>query len=281
MAQLKAGNAERPDPDETVAAATADEPREERPPGLFQIHKTFSAFSIPAYRVLWGSTIISLLGMQMQMVGRGILAYEIGGTNSAIAVVSLGWGLPMALFSLLGGTLADRFNRRKVMMTSQSCTMVIALSIAVLVHMDAMNLWLLFAFGLVQGTVFSFGGPARQSFIPEVVGEKQLMNAIALNQAGMNLTRIVGPSIAGALAAIAWIDLQGVFYTQACMNIIALVLLAAIPLSRRAEEPQESEIVNGVQAETNRNWGHNRQRRERGSISQELVNGVPQTSMLG
>jgi hypothetical protein len=77
-------------------------------PGLLQIHKTFSALGVPAYRLLWTSMLCGFLGMQMQMVARGLLAYEIGGTNSAIALVSLGWGLPMLCFSLIGGAVADR-----------------------------------------------------------------------------------------------------------------------------------------------------------------------------
>jgi MFS family permease len=155
--------------------------------------KTFSALGVPAYRLLWLSTLCGFLGMQMQMVARGLLAYEIGGTNSAIAVVSLAWGIPMLLFSLIGGTVADRFERRKLLIATQAGTAAVAIGVAVLVSTGTIELWHLFVTGLIQGTIFSFGGPARQAFIPEVVGEKQLLNAIALNNAGMNLTRIVGP----------------------------------------------------------------------------------------
>jgi MFS family permease len=97
------------------------------------------------------------------------------------------------------------------MVLSQAGTAVVALVIAVLVQTGYIRLEHLFISGLAQGVVFAFGGPARQAFIPDVVGEKQLMNAIALNSAGMNLSRVVGPSIAGALVAVPWIDIQGVF----------------------------------------------------------------------
>ena len=203
---------------------------------LLTVHKTFSALKIPAYQLLWVSMLASFAGMQMQMVARGVLAYEIGGTNSAIAVVSLGWGIPMLLFSLVGGTLADRIDRRKLMMLSQMMTASVALVVAVLVQSGSIQIWHLFVAGLAQGMVFSFSGPARQAFIPEVVGEKELMNAIALNQAGMNLTRVAGPSIAGALIALPWIDIQGVFFLQAGLNLLALVMILAIPLARVAPE---------------------------------------------
>lgn len=236
---------------------------------LLQIHKTFSALSIPAYRLLWISMLASFAGMQMQMVARGVLAYEIGGTNSAIAVVSLGWGIPMLLFSLVGGTLADRINRRKLMMVSQLMTASVALVVAVLVHTGSIEIWHLFVAGLAQGVVFSFSGPARQAFIPEVVGEKELMNAIALNQAGMNLTRVVGPSIAGALIAMPMVDIQGVFYLQAALNLVALVMILAIPLVRVAPEVSVELEERKARGES---WGPGSGRKQ--SMIQDLVDGL-------
>lgn len=203
---------------------------------LLQVHKTFSALSIPAYRLLWLSMLTSFAGMQMQMVARGVLAYQIGGTNSAIAVVSLAWGLPMLLFSLVGGTLADRLDRRKLMMLSLAASGVMSLVVAGLVQAGYIQLWHLFASGLIQGTVFSFSGPARQALIPQVVGEKELLNAVALNSAGMNLTRIGVPSLAGALIAVPAVDVQGVYYIQAVMSILAIVLVMALPRLRVAPE---------------------------------------------
>lgn len=201
----------------------------ERPPSVLQIHKTFSALSVPAYRFLWFSMLFSFLGMQMQVIARGVLAYEIGGTNSALAVVSLGWGVPMLLLSLVGGAIADRFDRRNLLIISQLLSAVIAVVTAVMVQSGMMTIFYLFLIGVIQGTIFSFNGPARNAYIPEVVGEDQMMNGIALNSAGMNLTRIVGPSIAGPLIAVSWVDIEGVFYIQAALTVIAFVFLLALP----------------------------------------------------
>ena len=208
-----------------------------------RLKKTFSAFSVPAYRLLWASTIFSFLGMQMQMVGRGLLAYEIGGTNSAIAVVSLATGVPMLLFSLIGGTVADRVSRRKVLIITQFGNAGIAIAVAALVATGAINLPYLILTGVLQGMIFSFGGPARNSFVPEIVGEKHLLNAIALNSAAMNLTRIAGPSLAGALVALPWIDIQGVFVIQAAFNSISAVMLAALPFMLRNAAPQSEPVL--------------------------------------
>ncbi len=190
---------------------------------------TFDSLSVAPYRFLWVSMLCSIGGMQMQMIARGFLAYKIGGTVGSIALVSLGMGIPMIIFPLFGGAVADRFERRKLMILSQLATAGVALAIAVLVQTGAINLTYLFIGGMVQGTIFSFSGPARQSFIPEIVPQEKLMNAIALNNAGMNLTRIGGPSLAGLLIGVSWFDIQGVFYLQAALNIVALSLLFAMP----------------------------------------------------
>ncbi|HXH22089.1 MAG TPA: MFS transporter [Dehalococcoidia bacterium] len=236
---------------------------------LLTVHKTFSALKIPAYQLLWLSMLGSFAGMQMQMVARGVLAYEIGGTNSAIAVVSLGWGIPMLLFSLVGGTLADRINRRRLMMLSQLMTASVALTVAVLVHTGMIEIWHLFVAGLAQGVVFSFSGPARQAFIPEVVGEKELMNAIALNQAGMNLTRVAGPFVAGALIAVPWIDIEGVFFIQAALNVCALLLILAIPLVRAAPEVEAEKREREARGQFGPMYGG-----PRGTMVQDLVDGL-------
>lgn len=245
--------------------------------GLLQIHKTFSALKIPAYRLLWASTLCGFLGMQMQMVGRGLLAYEIGGTSSAIAIVSLGMGLPMLVFSLIGGAVADRFERRKVIMMSQLGTALIAVTVALLVQTGYIQLYHLFLTGVAQGTMFSFGGPSRQALIPELVGEKQMMNAIALNNAGMNLSRIVGPSIAGAMVAIPWIDIQGVFYIQAILNVTALGLLFFLPKIRKAQQTREAVAVEALATANGHNGAAARsepEKKARRSVLRELVDGL-------
>ncbi len=197
---------------------------------LHHVANTFSAFRIPAYRFLWLSMICSFLGMQMQMFARGLLAYQIGGTNAAIGVVSLGWAIPQLLFALVGGTVADRFERRKLMIISQAGTALVATALSIMVSTGHVDIITLFVAGLIQGTIFSFSGPARQAFIPEVVGEQELMKAIALNNAGMNLTRIGGPSLAAAFVAVSWIDVGGIYALQAALNVISLTLLFFLPL---------------------------------------------------
>ncbi len=253
-------------------ARNQPEPRPDVPgSGGISITKTFSAFRIPAYRFLWLSMICSFAGMQMQMFARGLLAYELGGTAGAIGVVSLGFAIPQLVLSLVGGTVADRFDKRKLMMLSQAGTAIVAVAIAVLVASGHMTVLLLFISGLFQGTVFAFGGPARQAFVPEVVGEKEMMNAIALNNAGMNLSRIGGPFLAAALVAVAWIDLQGLYFIQAGLNVISLALLFFLPALARGglKASDRAPALNGAASVS----PHRRPQRS-GSVMSELKAGL-------
>jgi MFS family permease len=229
---------------------------------------TFSAFRIPAYRLVWLSQVSSTSGMQMQMFARGLLAYELGGTAGAIGVVGLGQAIPQGLFSMFGGTVADRFERRRVMMVTQALTAVVAVIVSILVRADMMTIPLLFLAGLTQGTVMSFGGPARQAFVPEVVGEKELMNALALNNAAMNLSRIGAPSLAGTLVGISWIDLGGLYEVQAGLNIFSLLLLFLLPAVMAKGPYAKAASANAASA-------HARRRQQRtGSIFSAWMDGI-------
>ena len=200
---------------------------------LKYVSRTFSAFGIPAYRLLWTSQVASTSGMQIQMFARGLLAYELGGSAGAIGLVSLGQAIPQFLFSMVGGTLADRIERRKLMMTTQLLTCFTAITVALMVKAEVMTVEYLFLAALVQGSIMSFGGPARQAFVVEIVGPKHLMNALALNNSAMNLSRIGAPSLAGALVAVWWIDLGGLYFFQAALNVFSLILLFMLPGAMR------------------------------------------------
>src|SRR6266480_2953742 len=97
------------------------------PRRLSRIATTFSAFGVPAYRLIWLSQVSSTTGMQMQMFARGLLAYQLGGRAGAIGFVTLGQAIPQFLFSMVGGAIADRFERRKLMMATQMLTAVTAI----------------------------------------------------------------------------------------------------------------------------------------------------------
>jgi len=189
--------------------------------------RTFASLKIPGYRLLWLSMLASFLGNQMHIVTRGVLALDLTGQAAAIGWVMASWGGPMLVFSLLGGAVADRFDRKKVLILAQAGQGVMGLGIAILLFTERLEMWHLLVGGAWQGTMFSFNGPARQALIPELVNEHQLTNAIALNNAAMNLTRVVGPTMAGVMLATSGPTI--VYFFMAGMYIVVVGLLLLLP----------------------------------------------------
>jgi MFS family permease len=184
-------------------------------------------FKFPAFRVLWLSTTFSFTGMQMQQVARALLAWDLTHSYGATGAIALSFGLPMLLFSLIGGAVADRVEKRNLVLATQVLNATLALAHAVLVTTGDMTFELLFILGLVQGTGFALGMPARTPLMAEAVGSQNMMSAIAMSNAAMNATRLFGPALAGAMAG-AW-GLQSAYYAQAALNGISAVVLLWVP----------------------------------------------------
>lgn len=196
-------------------------------PSLFQ---AFESLKYGQYRILWISQLFSFMGMQMQMVARGLLAYQLAGNNTAVGITMLAWGVPQLAFSLVGGAVADRVNKRNVILISQLGTGLLSLLNAVLITTGQISIPWLFGLGLAQGTLFAFNMPARQALVPELVPQSSLLNAIALNNVGMNATRVVAPAAAGIMIA-AW-GVESAYYTQAAMLLVVVGLTLMLPPSR-------------------------------------------------
>ena len=138
-----------------------------------------------------------MAGINMQMLARGQLAWELTGDVFLVALVSSGFAPPILLFSLFGGTLADRWNRRRMIQYSQLVVSLVAGIVGVTIVTGVVNIWILFGAALTQGFCWSFMMPARQAIIPQLVGEREITNAIALNASGMALMTLSGPGLGG------------------------------------------------------------------------------------
>lgn len=210
--------------------------------------RTFATLEVPEYRTLWWGMIASFMAMQMNIVARGYLAFDLTGSATALGVVSLAWGIPMLAFSLIGGAVADRMRKRDILMQSQAAMGVLALITAVLVHLGVIQIWHLVVLGLGQGTVFAFNMPARSAIIPELVGQDRLQNAFALNNAGMNMSRIVGPAMAGAMISVPFIGMTGTFYFMTLLYVVVQWSLMLLPKGKepqRIRAPMIEEIAGG------------------------------------
>ena len=162
----------------------------------------FSSLKIRDYRYLWMGSLCSSFGMNMQMVARGWLIYALTGSSEKLAWVMVSFMLPQVVFSLIGGALADRLPKKMLVIGSQSLNFIASLVLALVIINGNVTFWHFIYFGLFNGTVLAFNMPARDSLIPEIVGERFLLNAMALRTTSMNLARIVGPASAGAIIAL-------------------------------------------------------------------------------
>jgi len=185
--------------------------------------------------LLWAGTLFSFLGMQMQVLARGYLAYDLTGRNSALGGVMIAFGIPQLLLGLVGGVVADRFPKRTVLWISQGLIAANSAWIASMIWLGWIDYWMLLVAGGVQGAGFAFVGPARQAFIGELVGREAVANAVVLQQLSMNGTRVFGPSVAGVLIGVAFVGVGGVYLGTTIG--FAIAMLSMIPLPRG--EPRE------------------------------------------
>ncbi len=179
--------------------------------------------------MLWISMLFSFTAIQMMITAQGFLTYDLTGTATSLGVVSLGWGIPQLIFTLPGGVAADRLHKRWLTVISQATMAVTSAGLAVLIQTDVVAVWHVFIMALITGTVFAVNVPARQAWIPELVGEERLMNAVALNTTAFTFTGMIGPALAGILIAVPFVGMTGVYYLMAACYGMTAVLLARIP----------------------------------------------------
>jgi predicted MFS family arabinose efflux permease len=221
------------------------------------LRKALVVFENRNYRYLWASSLVSFTGMQMQQITRAVIAWELTESFTAVSAIFLSFGLPMLLFSLIGGAFADRLNKRNLTLVTQVATGILMLITAFLLVSGLITIELLFIIGLVQGVFFAFGMPARSPLMATVVGPQQLMSAMALQNAAMNGTRLIGPALAGLFM---WVQgVESAYFVQSGLYAVSVALLLVVPshLGRASAVERKgmfTEIGNGLRyAVTDRN----------------------------
>jgi len=187
------------------------------------VRRTFQALTYPEFRILWCGAFVSTVGTWMQKVAQSWLVFTLTGSAFLLGLDSFLGELPILLFSLLGGVVADRMDRRRLLLASQYLQMTFALTLAALIYFNRVNIWHILLLSFLTGTAQSFGGPAYQSLIPTLVEKKDIPNAIALNSIQFNLARIIGPIVAGlafsGLGAAACFLLNGVSFLAVIFSL--------------------------------------------------------------
>lgn len=173
------------------------------PPEPGRIRRTFRALRSRDFRLVWISAFLSTTGTWMQALAQSWVVLEITGSAFWLGVDAFLATFPMILFSLVGGAVADRLERRRILFWSQIFQMTFALVLAALLFFDAVRVWHIFVLSFLTGTVQAFGGPAYQALLPLLVPREDVPNAVAMNSLQFNLARMLGPVLAGvALATV-------------------------------------------------------------------------------
>jgi predicted MFS family arabinose efflux permease len=190
--------------------------------GAASLSRIAAALTYRDFRVLWAGAFTSSIGTWMQKVAQNWLVLTIAGPSSAffLGLDSFLGEAPILIFTLVGGVIADRRDRRQLLLLSQYVQMTTAFTLAALVFWNVVQIWHVLTLSVITGMAQAFGGPAHQSLVPSLVDREHLPNAIALNSIQFNLARVIGPLIAGAALAA--------FGMAACFGLNGLSFLAVI-----------------------------------------------------
>src|SRR6185437_10608355 len=153
------------------------------------------------FQLFFAGQLISLIGTWMQSVAESWLVYRLTGSSLLLGTVAFCAQVPIFLLSPVAGAVVDRRNRHRIVIATQTTSMLLAFTLAMLTLSHVVRVWQIFVLASLLGFVNAFDIPARQAFIVEMVGKDDLMNAIALNSSMFNGARIIGPAIAGILVA--------------------------------------------------------------------------------
>jgi predicted MFS family arabinose efflux permease len=184
------------------------------------IRRVFKAFQYRDFRLMWIGACTSSIGTWMQIVAQGWLIYRLSHSAFLLALDQFLGGIPIFLFSLIGGVVADRLERRKILLGSQYVQMATAAILTVLVATGHVHVWHILCLSFVSGFAQAFGGPAYMALIPTLVDKDDMPNAIALNSIQFNVAIMVGPALAG--------QALGKLGEKWCFGLNALSFLAPI-----------------------------------------------------
>jgi MFS family permease len=190
------------EPTHASATATTTEAEPAAPVAARTVRRTLVAFTYRDFRVQWIGACTSSIGTWMQIVAQNWLIVSL--TNASPFFLGLDaflQQLPIILFSLIGGVFADRYDRRRTLMLSQCVQMGTSGMLALLMYLQAVEIWHVLVLSFITGCAQSFGGPAYQSLIPSLVDKKDLPNAVALNSIQFNVARVLGPLAFGLTLA--------------------------------------------------------------------------------
>jgi MFS family permease len=217
--------------------ATSDQKRNNANASLEDTHRIpqmLRALRHRNFQLFFSGQLISLIGTWMDNIAEAWLVYRLTGSSLLLGTVAFAGQIPVFLLAPIGGMVADRWNRQRVVIATQACSMVLAGILAVLTLTGRVTVWEVVVLAALMGAVNAFDIPARQAFLVDMVGREDLMNAIALNSSMFNGARVIGPSIAGILVASI-----GEGWCFAANSISYIAVIAGLLLMRVNRAPVE------------------------------------------
>ena len=216
---------------------------------------TFLALEHPQFRILFAGTLFATLAYMMMFVAQSVVSYDLGGSNSAVGLVAMGTGISMLIGSPWGGVIADRVNRKHLIVWGQGAGAVMLALTGVLLLLDLVNLPLMFILTLILGATFVFMGPARNAFTADIVGPRLIGNAVALNQLAHSWGMPIAPMIAALLLESA-VGGGGTYVVMGILVSIGVLSMAVMPNKGKPDQTESrsplSDLIAGVRYVTQR-----------------------------
>src|SRR5262245_7750634 len=201
------------------------------------LRRMFQSLDSFNYRVYFAGDLVSYIGSWMQTMAEAWLVWDLTKSGAAVGATFAFRFLPVLLFGLWGGVIADRFDRRKGLLVTQSLSVVLAAALWLVVFTDVVQVWMLFALAAALGLITVVDEPARNAFVEEMVGRERVPNAVALSTAMRNSARITGPALAGILIAAVGVSLVFLVTAISFFGVVAALLLMRVSELRRYHEP--------------------------------------------
>lgn len=205
----------------------------------------FDSLKYRNFRWFWFGVLTSFIALNMQIICRGWLVLRLADDSPfALSVVMIAFAVPMTFLSLVGGALADRFPKKHILIVTYAGNAIMTFILAALDSTGYIQFWHLIIIGVINGSLFAFNMPSRQSIISEVVPSSSLMNAIALTNSAMNISRVIGPAIAGIL--IVYINTSGVFYLNSVTYLFSICSILFISIESRQDKKSKKGMAGDI-----------------------------------
>ena len=204
----------------------------------------FSSLKVKNYRIYWFGMFVSLIGTWIQAVAQSWLVFQLTHSAFLLGVVGFLSSIPVFFLSLFGGVLADRLNKRNILIATQTAFMLLAFILAVFTQLKLITPLEIMLIAVLNGIVMAFDAPSRQAVVVELVGKEHLFNAISLNSVAFNSSRIIGPALAGILVAL--IGMSGCFYINGISFLAVIIALLLIRLNNNRVIREDNTAIKDI-----------------------------------